>query len=188
MLQNDEILHYFSFLVNFNISCIENLRFLDLERNRFESLKQHDINALQKVEQEQAVRRKEHLIIDFSMNPFSCDCTILPFIKWVSSTNSTVRGKERLVCHKNDDHVERILTLNLKKCIVKSQHHNSTTNHQIFLVFFSVVFIFIFIGIIGGLTYINQDRIRDFVSPVVSLRKVHYTTIRDDEIAQEVYV
>lgn len=96
--------------------------------------------------------------------------------------------KERLICYKNDNHIERILSLNQRKCIVKSQHHNHDNNHQVFLVFFSVVLIFIFIGIIGGLSYINQDRIRDFVSPVVSLRKVHYTTIRDDDIAQEVYV
>lgn len=161
---------------------------MDLERNRFENLRQHDINALKKLEQEHAVRTPEKLIFDFSMNPFSCDCTIYPFVNWLSSTNITVREKERLICYKNDDHIERISSLNLRKCIVKSQHHNSTNNHQIFLVFFSVVMIFIFIGIIGGLSYINQDRIRDFVSPVVSLRKVHYTTIRDDDIVQEVYV
>lgn len=174
--------------MNFNISCIRNLRFLDLERNRFEYLKQHDINALKKLEQEHAARSAGQLIIDFSMNPLFCDCTINPFVNWLRSTNITVREKDRLTCYKSDDHVERILSLSLKKCIVKSQHHNHTNNHQIFLVFFSVVLLFIFIGIIGALTYINQDRIRDFVSPVVSLRKVHYTTIRDDEIAQEVYV
>lgn len=169
--------------MNFNISCIKNLRFLDLERNRFELLKQHDINALKNLEREHA-----QLIFDFNMNPFHCDCTIYPFMNWLASTNITVRQKERLTCYKNNDHAERILSLNLKKCIVKSQIHNTTNNHQIFLVFFSVFLLFIFIGIVGGLAFINQDRIRDFVSPVVSLRKVHYTTIRDDEIAQEVYV
>lgn len=175
--------------INFNISCMKNLRFLDFERNRFESLTQHDIDALKKLEQEHEVRPTgEKLIFDFSLNPFSCDCTIYPFVNWLHSTNVAVREKERLICYQNDDHVERILSLNLQKCIVKTQRHKTTSYHEIFLVFFSAVVIFIFIGIIGGLSYINQDRIRDFVSPVVSLRKVHYTTIRDDEIAQEVYV
>lgn len=174
--------------MNFNVSCIKNLRFLDLERNRFESVKQHDVNSLKKLEQEHAGRSGGKLIVDFSMNPFTCDCTLYPFVNWLGSTNIEVRGKERLICYKNNDHVERILSLNLKKCIVKSQHHNSTSNHQLFLVFFSVLVLSLFIGITGGLTYINQDRIRDFVSPVVSLRKVHYTTIRDDEMAEEVYV
>lgn len=161
---------------------------MDLERNRFESLKQHDINALKKLEQEHAVRSTGNLIFDFSANPFICDCTLYPFVNWLGLTKIIVREKERLICHKNDDRVERILSLNLKKCIVKSQHHNSTNNHQIFLVFFSVVLISLFIGIIGGLTYINQDRIRVFVSPVISLRKVHYTTIRDDDTAEEVFL
>lgn len=161
---------------------------MDLERNQFKYLKQHDINALKKLEQEHAARNTGPLIIDFSMNPLVCDCTIHPFVNWLKSTNITVREKDRLTCQKNEDHTERILSINLRKCIVKSQHHIHTNNHQIFLVFFSVVLLFIFAGIIGALTYINQDRIKDFVSPVVSLRKVHYTTIRDDEIAQEVYV
>lgn len=166
----------------------KNLRFLDFERNRFELLAQHDINALKKLEQEHKIRASEKLIFDFSMNPFSCDCTIYPFVNWLHSTNVTVREKERLMCYQNDDRAERILSLNLKKCIVKSQRHNSTSFHDLFLVFFSAVVIFIFVGIIGGLAYINQDRIKELVSPVVSLRKVHYTTIRDDDIAQEVHV
>lgn len=174
--------------LNFNISCIKNLRFLDLERNRFELLKPHDIRILKKLEQEHTARTSDKLIFDFNLNPFACDCTIYPFFLWLQSTNITMREKERLICYRNDDLIERILSLDLKKCVVKSQYHNTTDGHTIFLVFFSAVLISVFVGIIGGLSYINQDRIRVFVSPVVSLRKVHYTTIRDDDIAQEVYV
>lgn len=174
--------------LNFNLSCIKNLRFLDLERNRFEFLRKHDINILKKLEQQHVVRTSNQLIFDFNMNPLTCDCTIYPFINWLRSTNITVREKERLTCYRHNDHTERILTLDLQRCIVKTQQHRTTDNHQIFLVFFSAVLISVFIGIIGGLSYINQDRIRYFVSPIASIRKVHYTTIRDDDVAQEVYV
>lgn len=44
------------------------------------------------------------------------------------------------------------------------------------------------VGLIGALIYVSKDRIKYFVSPVVSSRKVQYTTIRDDEIAQEVHL
>lgn len=172
--------------LNFNVMCLHHLRFLDLERNRFEFVKMRDIEALEMLEN--AAGRSERLILDFSKNPFACDCTIYPFVAWLRSTNVTIRDKDRLSCyHNNDDHAERISAINLK-CKVKTQHHNTTDGHQAFLVFFLVVLICILIGMIGAILYVSKDRIKYFVSPVVSSRKVHYTTIRDDEIAQEVHV
>lgn len=172
--------------LNFNVMCLHHLRFLDLERNRFEFVRMRDIEALEMLEN--AAGRSERLILDFSKNPFACDCTIYPFVTWLKSTNVTIRDKDRLSCyHNNDDHAERISAINLK-CKVKTQHHNTTDGHQAFLVFFLVVLICILIGMIGAILYVSKDRIKYFVSPVVSSRKVHYTTIRDDEIAQEVHV
>lgn len=165
--------------INFNITCLQSLRFLDLERNRFEILTKTDIKVLE---------RKERLILDFSMNPFACDCSIYPFVKFLRSTNLTVREKDKLICNQNEEHTDSILSLDLRKCIVKSQYHYTTINHQLFFVFFSIVLVFILIGICGGLLYINKDEIRKFISPVVSSRKVHYTTIRDDDCVQEVHV
>lgn len=172
--------------LNFNVMCLHHLRFLDLERNRFEALKARDMEALEMLEN--AAGRTETLIVDFGLNPFACDCTVLPFVKWLQSTNVTVRRKEQLMCYRNDEYHEPIMSYKFQKCSVKSQHHNTTTGHQIFLIFFLAVMIFMLVGLIGALLYVSKDRIKYFVSPVVSSRKVHYTTIRDDEIAQEVHV
>lgn len=172
--------------LNFNITCLHHLRFLDLERNSFESLKQQNLDAFEMLENSPG--RTERLILDFSKNPFACDCTVYPFVHWLNRTSITVRDMDRLTCHRSVDLAESIKGLDFNKCVIKSQHHSSNVNHQIFLVFFSVVLIFFLIGIIGALLYINKERIRHFVSPVVSSRKVHYTTIRDEDFAHEVHV
>lgn len=173
--------------LNFNIMCLHNLRFLDLERNSFQSLRRRDLEALDMLQN--AAGRKENLIVDFNMNPFICDCALLPFFNWLHVANITVRDKERLRCYRNEDYAEHVVSINLNKCIVKSQKHNIDFGHHIFLVFFLATLISILIGLIGAILYINKDRIKQFVSPVVSLsRKVHYTTIRNEEMAQEVHV
>lgn len=172
--------------LNFNLTCLHHLRFLDLERNNFESIKQQDIDAMEKLEH--LFGRSQNLIVDFNLNPFACDCTIFPVARWLEATNITVRNKDKLMCQRSIDIKERLLSMNFKKCIIRSQRHNTNTNHQVFLVFILVFFIFILLGICGGVIYINKDRLIHFMHPVMSSRKVHYTTIRDDECAQEVYV
>lgn len=172
--------------LNFNVMCLRNLLFLDLERNRFESVKPRDMEALEMLEN--AAGRQDRLVVDFSDNPFSCDCMIFPFVNWLRTTNVTVRRREQLRCLRNDDFSDSLMSLSFPKCTVKSQHHNTTSGHQVFLVFLLVVLISMLLTLIGALLYVSKDRIKYFVSPVVSSRKVHYTTIKDDEVAQEVHV
>lgn len=172
--------------LNFNIMCLHHLRFLDLERNRFETVKERDMEVLDMVEN--AAGRSEALIVDFNLNPFNCDCSLFDFVAWMRKTNVTVRRKEQLSCHRNDDFAEAIVSANYKRCIVKSQWHKTDGGHEAFLVFFLVSIIFMLLGLVCALLYVSKDRIRHFMSPVVSSRKVHYTTIRDDEVVQEVHV
>lgn len=146
------------------------------------------LETLESVENESG--RTETLIVDFNLNPFICDCALLEFVDWMQNTNVTVRRKDKLTCNRSDNNYpEHIITANYQRCItVKSQWHNMNGGHEAFLVFFLVSIIFMLIGIVCALLYISRDRIRHFVSPVVSSRKVHYTTIRDAEVVQEVHV
>lgn len=171
--------------INFNIECLKHLRFLDLERNRFETLNQRDMNALTALSN---LPGRGDLVVDFSRNPFQCDCSIFDFVNWLRATNVTVRNRNGLMCYRTDEYTEPMLTLAFRKCTVRSLERTTTTGHQVTLIFLLVVLLFVMIGLIGALIYVSKDRIKYFVSPVVSSRKVQYTTIRDDEIAQEVHL
>lgn len=171
--------------ISFNVRCLKHLRFLDLERNRFETVKTHDLDALTELEDTDG--RKEDLVVDFSGNPFACDCTTYQFVQWLRSTRIRVRNKEQLKCVRTIDFIEPLMSLSFRKCTAVSHHHYNTTGYQLTLIFLLVVLLFIMVGLIGALIYVSKDRIRYFVSPVVSPRKVQYTTIRDNEV-QEAYV
>lgn len=172
--------------INFNIKCLQHLHFLDLERNRFETLNQRDMDALTMLSN--LPGRTDELIVDFSRNPFQCDCSIFEFVKWLRDTNVTVRNRNGLMCYRTDDYTEPMLSIAFRKCSVRSLEHTTTTGHQVTLIFLLVVLLFVMVGLIGALIYVSKDRIKYFVSPGVSSRKVQYTTIRDDEIAQEVHL
>lgn len=172
--------------INFNIKCLRHLRFLDLERNRFETLNERDMDALTMLSN--LPGRSDELVVDFSRNPFQCDCSIFDFVNWLRATNVTVRNRNGLMCYRTDDYTEPMLSLAFRKCSVRSLKHTTTTGHQVTLIFLLIVLLFIMVGLIGALIYVSKDRIKYFVSPVVSSRKVQYTTIRDDEIAQEVHL
>lgn len=171
--------------INFNIKCLPHLRFLDLERNRFETLNQRDMDALTALSN---LPGRGELVVDFSQNPLQCDCSIFDFVKWLRETNVTVHNRNGLMCYRTADYTEPVLTLAFRKCSVRSLEHTTTTGHQVTLIFLLVVLLFVMVGLIGALIYVSKDRIKYFVSPVVSSRKVQYTTIRDDEIAQEVHL
>lgn len=171
--------------INFNITCLRHLRFLDLERNRFETVNQRDMDTLTKLSN---LPGRGELIVDFSRNPFQCDCSIFDFVNWLRTTNVTVRNRNGLMCSRTDEYTEPVLQLAFRKCLVRSLEHTTTTGHQVTLIFLLVALLFVMVGLIGALIYVSKDRIKYFVSPVVSSRKVQYTTIRDDEIAQEVHL
>lgn len=172
--------------INFNVTCLQHLRFLDLERNRLETLTQNDIEKLELLND---IRRNDdQLIIDLNRNPFPCDCSIFEFVKWIRATNIVVRNRERLFCTSADDSVEQLLKFSFKNCAVRSMEHTTTSTHEATLVFLLVVLLFVLIGLIGALVYVSKERIKYFISPVVSSRKVHYTSIRDDDNVPEVHL
>lgn len=162
--------------INFNLLCLKRLRFLDLERNQFEIVREKDLNLLN------LVASKVHdFTVDFSLNPFSCDCVIYPFVNWIHSTNVTIRQKDNLKCHRSSGY-QPLLQLTFPKCKVQSLAHHSGPGHTAALVFFCVAFSIAIIAIFGAIIYLSKERIKHFVSPVISSRKVYYTTIKDDEI------
>lgn len=175
--------------INFNILCLRNLRFLDLERNRFETVKTKDMIAMDSLQS--LPGRTVNLIVDFTYNKFNCDCSLAPFVQWVNETRVSVRNSEHYTCRPSgggqSNAGENINKVNLKRCKISAKN-KQTTGHMT-MMFLLVVLSLVLVGLIGVLVYISKERLRKALTPVLNnaTKKVHYTTIKDDD-APEVHV
>lgn len=172
--------------INFNIHCLKHLRFLDLERNKFETIKQKDLTALDALENTPG--RDVNLVVDFSNNPLKCDCNIYPFQEWLKETKVTVRNREYINCYTNKIAEEFVVKLKTHRCKLQISRA-STTGHTVTLVFLLVVLTTILIALVAALLYVSKERIKKTFKPVMDTvsKKVQYTSIKDEEV-QEVHV
>lgn len=200
--------------INFEVRCLKNLRFLDLERNKFEYVKTHDMMLLNELETRED--RTTNLIVDFNLNPFLCDCKISSFHTWILSTNVTVRNKNTLMCYHNDVEPLPIMELNMDACAetvaAAAAMFNTATDahygmqqsrgddsmaagrphmnqHTVTLIFLLIVLSMILLGLVVALVYVSRERIKYMITPVFDnvAKKVQYTSIKDED-CPEVYV
>lgn len=172
--------------LNFNVLCLNHLRFLDLERNKFTEMKLKDLNTLDILSN--SFNRDTDLIIDLTYNQLACDCTVNNIQDWLKKTKVKIRNLDNLFCFKQGRRYQPLLSVKYNKCQVQSKH--SESDHTAILVFLFVVFLTIALTLVATAIYINRNRIKKIVNPVMTnvSRKVHYTTIKDDTEAQEQYV
>uniref|UniRef100_A0A1B0D3D2 Uncharacterized protein n=1 Tax=Phlebotomus papatasi TaxID=29031 RepID=A0A1B0D3D2_PHLPP len=177
--------------LNFNVMCLKHLRFLDLERNKFEMVKPRDLATLDSL---QALPGRDiNLVVDFMYNPFRCDCSISYFNEWLQKTKVDARNRDYYTCRRNgkDFDTETILNLKVQRCKNQSQNTRTTAGHTVTLVFLLVVLCFILVGLVAALIYVSRDRInlRRTLTPMLSnvSKKVQYTSIKDED-CPEVHV
>lgn len=173
--------------LNFNVVCLSHLRFLDLERNKFTQMKLKDLNVLDIVSKAQG--RDTELIIDLTYNQLACDCTINNVQDWLKKTKVKIRNLDNLFCYKQARPYQPLLSVKFSKCRVQNRFSGTTKAHTITLVFLFVAFCTVLLSLVTALVYINRNRIKKIVNPVMTnvSRKVQYTTIKDDD-APEQYV
>lgn len=192
--------------INFDVGCLNNLRFLDLERNKFEFVKMKDLMLLDKLEGFE--NRTTNLIVDFNLNPFKCDCDISSLYIWLKSTNVTVRNMNSLMCYRNKNEPVLIMDKNMQECASSVQAATTMFNlataarfeieeignpkisgHTATLIFLLIVLSMILVGLIVALVYVSRDKIKYMVTPVLDnvSKKVQYTSIKDED-CPEVHV
>jgi Leucine rich repeat len=173
--------------LNFNVLCLGNLRFLDLERNKFTQMKLKDLDKLDALEK--SPNRETELIIDLTYNELACDCTLNNIQDWLKRTKVKIRNLDHLFCYKAGRQYQPLLSVKVNKCRVLNRASTTTKGHTITLVFLLVAFCTVLLSLVTVLVYINRNRIKKIVNPVMSnvSRKVQYTTIKDDD-APEQYV
>lgn len=175
--------------INFNILCLTHMRFLDLERNKFEQLKMKDLSALDALEKSNG--REENLVIDVTFNPIKCDCNINNIQDWLKNTRVTIRNYHKLQCTNVQKKQEYIISVSTGRCKIQTKHSQQTVGHTVTLVFLLVILSTILVSLVGALIYVSRDRLKKMFYPVLDTvsKKVHYTTIKDDEAqAPEEYV
>jgi hypothetical protein len=173
--------------LNFNVVCLKHLRFLDLERNKFTQMKLKDLNMLDVVTKSQG--RNTELIIDLTYNQLACDCTVNNIQDWLKNTQVKIRNLDNLFCYTKGRQIQPLLSAKFSKCRVQSRNSTTTKGHTVTLVFLFVAFCTVLLSLVSVLVYINRNRIKKIVNPVMTnvSRKVQYTTIKDDD-APEQYV
>lgn len=173
--------------INFNILCLNHLRFLDLERNKFTQMMLKDLNVLDILAKSQG--HDTELIVDLTYNQLACDCTVNNIQDWLKKTKVKIRNLDNLFCYKQGHSYQPLLSVKYNKCRVQSRSTDSAKGHTVTLVFLCVLFLTILLTLVATAVYINRNRIKKIVNPVMTnvSRKVHYTTIKDDD-APEQYV
>lgn len=193
--------------INFDVDCLKNLRFLDLERNKFEFVKTHDLLVLNELEARKD--RTTNLIVDFNLNPFTCDCKISSFRTWIRSTNVTVRNKESLMCFHDNVNPLPILEIDMSQCSAaiaaatimfntatdnhygmgNGHEESGLARHTATLIFLLIVLSMILLGLVIALVYVSRDKLKFMITPVFDnvAKKVQYTSIKDED-CPEVHV
>uniref|UniRef100_A0A1B0G5N6 LRRCT domain-containing protein n=1 Tax=Glossina morsitans morsitans TaxID=37546 RepID=A0A1B0G5N6_GLOMM len=192
--------------INFEVHCLKNLRFLDLERNKFEFVKTHDLMLLNELND--LPNRTTELVVDFNLNPFVCDCKISSFRTWIDSTNVTARNKQALMCYQNKIDPLPIMELDMSECAAAvaaatimfntaTQDHyslsmhsqNGMARHTATLIFLLIVLSMILLGLVVASIYVSRDKLKFMITPVFDnvAKKVQYTSIKDED-CPEVHV
>ncbi|KAK4883247.1 hypothetical protein RN001_006566 [Aquatica leii] len=160
--------------LNFNITCINKLRFLDLENNNITYFTQTDLDNLDRMTYP---RRNHSLVIDVGGNPFRCDDAIKTLFDWMHTTNVTIRNKELVQCHQEKYGNHFIYNL---QNLVDSKHARVSRAVSVLVIVLTIVLL----SLLAAYAYIAKDKIQSKLSPLLEIvsRKVHYTTIESQDV------
>ncbi|XP_023012766.2 trophoblast glycoprotein [Leptinotarsa decemlineata] len=160
--------------LNFNITCLPKLRFLDLEGNNITKFSQQDLDSFDKLAQPY---RSNSLILEIGNNPFRCDSAIKNLYAWLHKTNVSVRHLDSLECHQAKYGKKYIMNL---KNLAESKHAKISKALTVLL----VVLVLILLALLCAYVYLKKDSVKSKWRPLLEsvTRKVQYNKIESQDV------
>ncbi|XP_072378876.1 trophoblast glycoprotein [Diabrotica undecimpunctata] len=161
--------------VNFNITCLPKLRYLDLERNNITKFSQQDLDNFDKLAF--PYRTTQNLTIDIDGNPFRCDNAVKNLYNWLHRTNVKVRDVDILQCHQTKYGTKYIINL---KNLAESKNAKISQALTILL----VILVLILLSLLSAYVYLKRESMKGKLSPLFEAvtRKVHYNKIESQDV------
>ncbi|CAG9859560.1 unnamed protein product [Phyllotreta striolata] len=160
--------------LNFNVTCLPKLRYLDLESNNITKFTQSDLDRLDVLAYP---NRKDNLTLNIGSNPFRCDTAIKNLYNWLHKTNVMVKNRDTLQCHQTKYGTKYIMNL---KNLAELKHAKISQALTVLL----VILVLILVTLLGAYGYLKKDSMRGKFGPFLEAvsRKVQYNRIDSQDV------
>jgi len=170
--------------INFSLSCLKKLRYLDLEFNKIRNLRKDTLDKLDTV-----FGNKSNSIsqIDLHGNPFTCDCNMNPLYDWLKVTKARLVNKQEMRCYDGYPAYnagKRIVNVEELNCgPVKVVADQRATSHHAVTSTLLGILIVLTATLIAVVLWINRITVREKVEPLFKNFKtsLQYSTIEKQE-------
>ncbi|XP_060524736.1 leucine-rich repeat-containing protein 70 isoform X2 [Cylas formicarius] len=161
--------------LNFDVTCLRKLRYLDLEFNNITEFTQRELDALDALATSPG--REENLQVEVNGNPLKCESVIRRFYPWTQTSRVQVRHLENLECAQakyGKKYPVKVMSL------IESRHVKISQSLTVLL----AVLLCVLISLMVAYFYLKRDQMRSRFSPILEAitRKVQYTTIEAQDV------
>lgn len=160
--------------IDFEITCLKHLRYIDLENNKIKMLSLRDFKIL-----DSFPARNQSLTLDLHNNPYSCECGTSELFDWLETTKVDVRRKNQIKCY-HEPVPKSALRSECFSEISKSFQTPRTeaAQYQATEILLGLLLV-VLIMLLLGLLYTNRKTLRYKMNPILDSvsKKVHYTSI-----------
>jgi len=172
--------------INFSLSCLKKLRYLDLEYNKIRNLARSTLDKIDAV----FSNRSSTSQLALHGNPYTCDCHMEPFYQWLSTTTARLVNKDEMRCYDGFplyNAGRRIKNVEELDCPpVRQVMETEGSSHAVTSSLLTVLII-LTSTLLAVVLWLNRVIVKSKMSPLLERFKtsMQYSTIEKQEIIEE---